>query len=47
MRLEVEEANAKAIAFYENNGYRMVDRTDNCGSRDSGIPALIMEKPFG
>ncbi|MCB1420423.1 MAG: GNAT family N-acetyltransferase [Notoacmeibacter sp.] len=46
MRLEVEEANAKAIAFYESNGYRMVDRTDNCGSRDSGIPALIFEKPF-
>ena len=44
MRLEVEEANAKAIAFYENQGYRQVDRTDNCGSRDSGIPALILEK---
>ena len=47
MRLEVEEANAKAIAFYENQGYRQVDRTENCGSRDSGIPALNMEKPFG
>ena len=47
MRLEVEEANAKAIAFYENQGYRQVDRTDNCGSRDSGIPALILEKQIG
>ncbi len=44
MRLEVEEANEKAISFYENNGYRQVDRTENCGSRDSGIPALILEK---
>lgn len=47
IRLEVEEANAKAIAFYENQGYRQVDRTDNCGSRDSGIPALILEKQIG
>ncbi|MCB1427392.1 MAG: GNAT family N-acetyltransferase [Zhengella sp.] len=47
MRLEVEEANAKAIAFYENQGYRQVDRTENCGSRDSGIPALILEKQIG
>lgn len=47
MRLEVEEANSKAIAFYENQGYRQVDRTDNCGSRDSGIPALILEKQIG
>ena len=47
MRLEVEEANAKAIAFYETQGYRQVDRTDNCGSRDSGIPALILEKQIG
>ncbi len=47
MRLEVEEANSKAIAFYEANGYRMVDRIDNCGSRDSGIPALIYEKQVG
>ena len=47
MRLEVEEANEKAIAFYQKQGYRQVDRTENCGTRDSGIPALIFEKTIG
>ncbi|MCC0030785.1 MAG: GNAT family N-acetyltransferase [Brucellaceae bacterium] len=46
IRLEVEEANDKAIAFYKKHGYREVGRTENCGSRDSGIPALIFEKPL-
>ncbi len=46
MRLEVEEANAKAIEFYRRNGYREVGRTGNCGKPDSGIPALIFEKPL-
>jgi ribosomal protein S18 acetylase RimI-like enzyme len=44
MRLEVEEANTKAIDFYRRNGYRQVGRTENCGSQDSGISALIFEK---
>lgn len=44
MRLEVEEANTKAIDFYRRNGYRQVSRTENCGSQDSGISALIFEK---
>ena len=44
MRLEVEEANTKAISFYERQGYIKVGKTDNCGVKDSGIPALIMEK---
>ncbi len=44
IRLEVEEANEKAIDFYRNQGYREVGRTENCGTRDSGIPALIFEK---
>ncbi len=44
MRLEVEEVNARAIEFYKRNGYREVGRTANCGSQDSGIPALIFEK---
>lgn len=44
VRLEVEEANTKAISFYKSQGYREVGRTENCGTRDSGIPALIFEK---
>ncbi len=44
MRLEVEEANDKAISFYEKQGYERIGRTENCGVKDSGIPALIMEK---
>ncbi|WP_162787200.1 GNAT family N-acetyltransferase [Notoacmeibacter marinus] len=47
MRLEVEEANEKAIAFYRKQGYAQIDRTENCGVKDSGIPALIMEKTLG
>ncbi|RLQ87753.1 GNAT family N-acetyltransferase [Notoacmeibacter ruber] len=44
MKLEVEEANLKAISFYEKQGYERIGRTENCGVRDSGIPAVIMEK---
>ncbi len=47
MRLEVEEANKKAIAFYLKHGYREYGRTENCGTRDSGIPALVFEKTIG
>jgi ribosomal protein S18 acetylase RimI-like enzyme len=43
LRLEVEEANAAAIAFYEANGFRPAGRTADCGG-NSGLPALIMEK---
>ncbi|RRI00907.1 GNAT family N-acetyltransferase [Mesorhizobium tamadayense] len=43
LRLEVEEANAPAIAFYEANGFRPAGSTADCGG-GSGIPALIMEK---
>ncbi|MDX8529944.1 GNAT family N-acetyltransferase [Mesorhizobium sp. VK25A] len=43
LRLEVEEANAVAIAFYEANGFRQAGRTADCGG-NSGLPALIMEK---
>jgi ribosomal protein S18 acetylase RimI-like enzyme len=46
IRLEVEEQNAKAIAFYAANGFRQVGRTANCGADQSGIPALIYEKPL-
>jgi ribosomal protein S18 acetylase RimI-like enzyme len=46
LRLEVEPANAVAIAFYEANGFRPAGRTANCGG-NSGLPALIMEKRLG
>lgn len=44
VRAEVEEANGKAIAFYERHDFRNIGRTSNCGSPDSGIPALVFVK---
>lgn len=46
VRLEVEEANAKAVAFYLAQGFSQVGRTANCGKEESGIPALIYERPI-
>jgi ribosomal protein S18 acetylase RimI-like enzyme len=46
LRLEVEPQNAGAIAFYEAHDFVEVDRTKNCGGPDSGIEAVIMEKPL-
>ncbi|WP_159953290.1 GNAT family N-acetyltransferase [Rhizobium sp. 18065] len=46
MRLEVEPKNLGAVAFYEAHGFVEVDRTKNCGGPNSGIEALIMEKPL-
>lgn len=47
LRLEVEEANAGAIAFYGANGFVHAGATANCGADQSGIPALIFEKKLG
>ncbi|MEO3999150.1 GNAT family N-acetyltransferase [Mesorhizobium sp. CAU 1732] len=46
VRLEVEEANEKAIAFYLAQGFAHTGSTANCGSGQSGIPALIYERPI-
>lgn len=46
MRLEVEEANVRALAFYERQGFARVGHTPNCGAEGSGIPALIYERPI-
>jgi ribosomal protein S18 acetylase RimI-like enzyme len=46
MRLEVEEANDKAIAFYVAQGFARTGRTANCGDQNSGIPALVYEMPL-
>ena len=35
VRLEVEEANASAIAFYEAYGFTHAGRTENCRQRDN------------
>ena len=44
IRLEVEEANERAIAFYTASGFEPAGRTANCGKEQSGMPALIMER---
>ncbi|MGZ2404980.1 N-acetyltransferase family protein [Rhizobium ruizarguesonis] len=46
MRLEVEPQNAAAIAFYLSHGFTEVGRNENRGAGQSGIPALIFEKPL-
>lgn len=42
LRLEVEQANAKAIHFYLANGFVQTSEAD--GSAQSDMPALILEK---
>ena len=46
VRLEVEEANMRAVAFYVAQGFAKVGRTQSCGRPDSGIPADIYERPI-
>lgn len=46
VRLEVEEANAGAVAFYLAQGFSQVGRTAHCGKKESGIPALVYERPI-
>lgn len=46
-RLEVEQANARAIGFYRSQGFDQAGRTSNCGAEQSGIPALIFERRRG
>ncbi len=44
VRLEVEPANGRAVAFYRAQGFVEAGRTENCGRDQSGIPALVMER---
>lgn len=44
MRLEVEPKNEGAVRFYSGLGFHEVGFTKNCGSDESGIPAMTMEK---
>ncbi|MBP0617099.1 GNAT family N-acetyltransferase [Jiella mangrovi] len=46
LRLEVEEANGKAVGFYRAHGFVAVGQTQNCGAAESGIPAAIYERPL-
>ncbi len=46
IRLEVEESNSSAVAFYAHLGFAEAGRTENCGAPDSGLPALVLEKHF-
>ncbi len=46
VRLEVEEANLKAVAFYFGQGFAKVGSTSNCGKANSGITAAILERPI-
>lgn len=43
-RLEVDEQNPRAAAFYERYGFRETGRIANCGREGSGMPAIVMEK---
>lgn len=46
MRLEVEPRNLAAIEFYTGLGFVEVDRTTSCGGPNSGLDAIVMEKPL-
>lgn len=46
MRLEVDPDNAAAIAFYRGVGFNEAGRIENSGPGQSGIPALVFEKPL-
>ncbi|MER8967487.1 GNAT family N-acetyltransferase [Mesorhizobium sp. M0159] len=46
LRVEVEEANAPAIAFYRARGFLPAGNTADCGGA-SGLPALVLEKATG
>lgn len=44
MRVEVALQNKRAITFYERLGFLEVDRMEEWGAPNSGLPAVIMEK---
>jgi ribosomal protein S18 acetylase RimI-like enzyme len=44
MRLEVEERNGAALAFYRRHGFEECGRSEDCGQAGFKIPSLVMEK---
>jgi ribosomal protein S18 acetylase RimI-like enzyme len=47
IKLEVEEQNSRAVAFYRIYGFEQTGRTGDCGVAGSGIPALVFERTLG
>lgn len=44
IRVEVALPNVRAMSFYERLGFSEVDRMEEWGAPNSGLPAIIMEK---
>jgi len=44
MRVEVEPGNLPAVDFYKGLGFLEVGRNDNAGPKQSGLPALVLER---
>ncbi len=44
MRVEVALQNVKALSFYERLGFSEVDRMEEWGGPNSGLPAVVLEK---
>jgi len=44
MRVEVALQNTRALSFYERLGFAEVDRMEEWGAPNSGLPAFILEK---
>ncbi len=47
MRVEVALPNVRAQSFYQKLGFSEVDRMEEWGAPNSGLPAIIMEKRLG
>lgn len=46
VRLEVDAANMRAVAFYIGQGFSKVGETADCGETGSGLAADIYERPI-
>ncbi|HEX2147965.1 MAG TPA: GNAT family N-acetyltransferase [Pseudorhizobium sp.] len=46
MRVEVALQNVRAVSFYERLGFAEVDRMEEWGGPNSGLPAVVLEKPL-
>ncbi|WP_319022986.1 hypothetical protein [Mesorhizobium sp. B2-8-5] len=46
VRVEVAEANKRAVAFYMANGFVQVSRADNRGPAEFGVASLLLERPL-
>ena len=46
MRLEVQQQNTQALAFYQTQGFVITGKSHHCGG-DSDVPSFIMERGGG